>query len=92
MEQLVELAQRGLGVDAFEIVVGAEEPWPPVWRWPRVMAPSVSRRRAIVERKRFSPFTSVATGRKIGGCFWLVRLERPSPWIAASARQPGSSR
>jgi len=33
------------------------------------MAPSVSSRRAIVDRKRFSPLTSVATGRNTGGCF-----------------------
>ena len=30
----------------------------PVWRWPRVSAPSVSRRRAMVEVKRRSPWTS----------------------------------
>jgi hypothetical protein len=46
----------------------------------------------MVERKRFSAFTSVATGRNSGGCAWFVRLVRPSPWIAASAFQPGSSR
>ena len=67
-------------------------PWPPVWRWPRVMAPSVSSRRAMVERKRFSALTSVAIGRNSGGCAWLVRLERPSPWMAVSAFQPASSR
>jgi hypothetical protein len=37
-----------------------------------LIAPSVSNRRAMVERKGFSPFTSVATGRKIGGCFWAA--------------------
>jgi len=46
----------------------------------------------MVERKRFSAFTSVAIGRNSGGCAWLVRLERPSPWIAVSAFQPASSR
>src|SRR5216683_1915386 len=40
------------------------------------MAPSVSRRRAMVERKRFSALTSVAIGRNSGGCAWLVRFEQ----------------
>jgi methionine-gamma-lyase len=56
------------------------------------VAPSVSSRRAIVLRNRFSAFTSVATGRNSGGWASLVRLVRPRPWIAASAFQPGSSR
>src|SRR3546814_6067065 len=43
------------------------------------IAPSVSSRRAIVERKRFSAFTLEAIGRNSGGCAWLVRLVRPSP-------------
>ena len=46
----------------------------------------------MVERKRFSAFTSVAIGRNSGGCAWLVRLERPRPWIAVSAFQPASNR
>ena len=51
-----------------------KRPCPPVWRWPRVMAPRVSGRCAIVDRNRFSPLTSVATGRNTGGVFWLVRV------------------
>ena len=39
-----------------------------------------------------SPFTSVVTGRNSGAEAWCVRWVRPSPWIAWSARQPGSSR
>ena len=46
----------------------------------------------MVERKRFSALTSVAIGRNSGGCAWLVRLERPRPWMAVSAFQPASSR
>jgi hypothetical protein len=37
----------------------------------------VSRRRAMVERNRFSPFTWVVTGRNRGGCVWFVRFVRP---------------
>ena len=40
---------------------------PPVWRWPRVIAPRLSSRRAMVEIKRFCAFTSVVTGRNRGG-------------------------
>ena len=79
VEQHVELPQRSAGIGDFEIVLGAEQPCPPVWRWPRVIAPSVSSRRAMVDRKRFPPFTLAAIGRKSGGCAWLVRWERPSP-------------
>ena len=43
----------------------------------------------MVERNRFSAFTSVAIGRNSGGWAWLVRFVRPRPWIAASAFQPG---
>ena len=57
-----------------------------------LIAPSVSSRRAMVERKRFSAWTLVATGRNSGGCAWLVRLVRPRPCIAVSAFQPASSR
>ena len=39
-----------------------------------------------------SPFTSVATGRNSGAEAWCVLWVRPSPWIAWSARHPGSSR
>src|ERR1700730_11242922 len=46
------------------------------------MAPSVSRRRAMVERKRFSALTLVAIGRNSGGCGWVVRVERPGAWMA----------
>ena len=91
-EQKVELAQGVARVGAFEIVLGRKRPWPPVCRCPRVIAPSVSSRRAMVDRNRFSAFTLVAIGRKSGGWAWLVRLVRPRPWIAASAFQPGSSR
>ncbi len=92
VKQLVELAQCRLGVGAFEIVVGAEQALAAGLALAAGDGAKVSRRRAIVDRKRFSPLTSVATGRNTGGCFWLVRLERPRPWIAASAFQPGSSR
>jgi hypothetical protein len=92
MEQLIELAQRRLGVDAFEIVVGAEQ----ALSAGLALAAGDGAERVETPRdrrqNRFSPFTSVATGRKIGGCFWLVRFERPNPWIAASARQPVSRR
>jgi hypothetical protein len=67
-EQQVELAQRIAGIGLSRLSSGRNSPCPPVWRWPRVMAPSVSRRRAMVERKRFSAFTSVAIGRNSGGC------------------------
>jgi hypothetical protein len=46
----------------------------------------------MVDRNRFSAFTSVAIGRNSGGCAWLVRLVRPSPWMAVSAFHPASSR
>jgi hypothetical protein len=39
----------------------------------------------MVERKRFSALTSVAMGRNSGGCAWLVRFDRPRPWMAVSA-------
>ena len=58
-----------------------------VWesRWPRVMAPRLSRRLAMVAINRRSPFTSVVTGRKSGAEAWCVRWVRPRPWIAWSA-------
>ena len=62
-------------------------------RWPsRDRAQAESSLRAMVAMKRRSPFTSVATGRKSGADAWCVRWVRPRPWIAWSARQPGSSR
>ena len=77
-EQEIELAQRGAAHRRISRLSSARnKPWPPVWRWPLVMAPSVSSRRAMVERKRFSAFTFVAIGRNSGGCAWLVRL-RPA--------------
>ena len=62
-------------------------------RWPRVMAPSVSSRRAMVAMNLRSPFTSVVNGRN-SGRGGLVRSMGAAhrPWIAWSARQPGSSR
>ena len=47
---------------------------------------------AIVEVKRFSPCTSEVQTRKKGALTCAERCVRPSPWMAASARQPGSSR
>ena len=47
---------------------------------------------AMVAMNRRSPFTSVVTGRNSGAEAWCVRWVRPSPWIAWSARQPGSNR
>jgi hypothetical protein len=67
------------GFPALDRLAKRNRPWPLVWRWPLVMAPSVSRRRAIVERKRFSAFTLVAIGRNRGGWAWLVRFDRPRP-------------
>ena len=61
-------------------------------RWPRVIAPKLSSLRAIVAINLRSPFTSVATGRNSGADAWCVLWVRPRPWIAWSARQPGSSR
>ena len=55
------------------------------------MSPADSRR-AIVEVNRFSPWTSEVTTRKKGAEDCAERWVRPSPWIAASARQPGSTR
>ena len=48
-------------------------------RWPRVMAPRLSRRRAMVAMKRRSPFTSVVTGRNSGAEAWCVR------WVLSEA-------
>ena len=98
-ERDVETPERRLGVEALQVVALAEQrAWssPPmaVWesRWPRVMAPRLSRRLAMVAMKRRSPFTSVVTGRNSGAEAWCVRWVRPRPWIAWSALQPGSSR
>ena len=46
----------------------------------------------MVAMNRLSPFTSVATGRNSGAEAWCVRWVLPSPWMAWSARQPGSSK
>ena len=58
----------------------------------QILQANVSSRRAIVEVNRFSPCTSVVTTRKNGGSTWFERCVRPRPWMAASARQPGSTR
>ena len=82
--------QRIWPVVAFEIVLGPEEPWPPVdvgHGCPERVEPARDR-----AENRFSAFTSVAIGRNSGGCAWLVRLVWPRPWIAASAFHPGSKR
>jgi len=65
-----------------------------VWesRWPAVMAPRLSSLLAMVAMNLRSPLTSVVTGRNSGALAWCVRWVLPSPWIAWSARQPGSSR
>ncbi len=42
------------------------------------------------QRRKYLP--DMCAGRKIGALSWLVRLDRPRPWIALEARQPGSSR
>ena len=68
IDAAVELPQCVAGIRALEVILGSEQPCPPVWRWPRVIAPRVSRRRAMVLRNRFSAFTSVAMGRNSGGC------------------------
>jgi hypothetical protein len=65
-EQVEPGEERGAGIFAFEIVGRVEEPCPPVCRWPRVSAPRLSRRRAIVLVKRSSPLQSVVTGRNSG--------------------------
>ena len=47
----------------------------------------------MVEMKRRSPLTSVATGRNSGADFWCVRWVRPRPWMAgrrASRARAGS--
>src|SRR5215831_4850206 len=73
MQQLVEPAQCGLGIGAFEIVVGAEETLVAGLalaagdRAERVEAAGDRRQKALLA------LTSVATGRNTGGCFWLVR-------------------
>ena len=60
-ERDVETAQCGFRIDALQVVALAESAWSPlpmaVWlsRWPRVMAPSESRRLAMVAMKRRSP-------------------------------------
>ena len=61
-------------------------------RWPRVMAPKLSSRRAMVAMKRRSPFTFVVTGRNSGADAWCVLWVRPRPWMAWSARHPDSSK
>ena len=59
---------------------------------PRVIAPRLWMRRAIVEVNRRSPFTLVVTGENRGALFWRVRCVRPRPWMAWFACQPASSR
>ncbi len=91
-QQLVKLAQGIAGIVDFQIVAGAEHVLAAGLPLAAVIAPRLSSLRAIVEMKRFCAFTSVDTGRNSGGCFWLVRLVRPKPWMAVSAFQPASSR
>ena len=98
-ERDIETAQCGFRIDALQVVALAEERLVAAAHGglanpagPRVMAPRLSSRRAMVAMKRRSPFTSVATGRKSGAEAWWVLWVRPRPWIAWSARQPGSSK
>ncbi len=88
----VEGLQGAVRPRALEIVLGAEKAVAGGAPLPRVKAPRLSSRRAMVEVNRFSPWMSVVTGRNSGAQAWLVRCERPRPWMAASARQPGSTR
>ena len=60
----------------------------PVWRWPRVSAPSVSSRRAMVDVNRFSPWTSEVTTRKNGAETWA---ESYTEWALTGGGTPNAA-
>ena len=61
-----QVTSAALAYSLSRLSAGSNRFWPPVWRWPRVSAPRLSRRRAIVEVKRSSPLQLVVTGRNSG--------------------------